>query len=80
MLRYVARLEAGGDAVVGLQEVPEDHDLANVLPTDSVVQFTTTRYRDNPLVVKGPGAGPDVTAMGIFADVLRVASSLGTRR
>ena len=80
VLRYVARLEAGGDAVVGLQEVPEDHDLANVLPTDSVVQFTTTRYRDNPLVVKGPGAGPDVTAMGIFADLLRVASSLGTRR
>ena len=68
------------DAVVGLQEVQEDHDLANVLPTDSVVQFTTTRYRDNPLVVKGPGAGPDVTAMGIFADLLRVASSLGTRR
>lgn len=80
VLRYVARLEAGGDAVVGLQEVQEDHDLANVLPTDSVVQFTTTRYRDNPLVVKGPGAGPDVTAMGIFADLLRVASSLGTRR
>ena len=80
VLRYVARLEAGGDAVVGLQEVPQDHALANVLPTDSVVQFTTTRYRDNPLVVKGPGAGPDVTAMGIFADLLRVASSLGTRR
>ena len=45
-----------------------------------MVQFTTDRYQDNPLVVKGPGAGPEVTAMGIFADLLRVASSLGAQR
>lgn len=80
VLRYVARLEAGGKAVVGLTEVPDDHALANIRPTDNVVQFTTERYRDNPLVVRGPGAGPDVTAMGIFADLLRVASALGARR
>ncbi|MCK5942531.1 MAG: bifunctional aspartate kinase/homoserine dehydrogenase I [Planctomycetes bacterium] len=80
VLRYVARLEAGGEAVVGLTEVTADHALANIRPTDNVVQFTTERYRDNPLVVRGPGAGPDATAMGIFADLLRVASALGARR
>jgi aspartokinase/homoserine dehydrogenase 1 len=77
VLRYVARLEAGGAATVGLTEVAQDHALANIRPTDNVVQFTTERYRDNPLVVRGPGAGPEVTAMGIFADLLRVASALG---
>mgnify|MGYP002045567843 FL=1 len=80
VLRYVANLNAEGHAVVGLMEVPEDAALANILPTDNVVQFTTDRYQDNPLVVKGPGAGPEVTAMGIFADLLRVASSLGAQR
>ncbi len=80
VLRYVAKLAAGEDASVGLVEVPEHDALANILPTDNVVRFTTERYRDNPLVVKGPGAGPEVTAMGIFADLLRVASSLGARR
>lgn len=76
MLRYVAHLDATGTATVGLTEVATDHALANIRPTDNVVQFTTERYRDNPLVVSGPGAGPEVTAMGIFADLLRVAKSL----
>jgi len=80
VLRYVAHLDAEGNAVVGLTEVAEDAALASILPTDNVVQFTTDRYRDNPLVVRGPGAGPEVTAMGIFADLLRVASSLGAKR
>ena len=80
VLRYVARLEADGAATVGLREVPLQDALANILPTDNVVRFTTERYLDNPLVVKGPGAGPEVTAMGIFADLLRVSSSLGARR
>jgi len=43
------------------------------------VQFSTRRYDSNPLVVQGPGAGPEVTAAGVFADLLRVASSLGAR-
>ena len=63
-----------------MQEVAPDAALANILPTDNVVQFTTDRYRDNPLVVRGPGAGPEVTAMGIFADLLRVAKSLGAKQ
>jgi bifunctional aspartokinase / homoserine dehydrogenase 1 len=64
---------------VALTELPRDHAFASLRLTDNVVQFTTARYRDNPLIVQGPGAGPEVTAMGVFADLLRVASSLGAR-
>ncbi|HEY7871720.1 MAG TPA: bifunctional aspartate kinase/homoserine dehydrogenase I [Rudaea sp.] len=78
VLRHVARLHADG-ARVGLVELPRTHAFANLRLTDNVVQFTTRRYCDNPLVVQGPGAGPDVTAAGVFADLLRVAASLGAR-
>jgi len=78
VLRFVARLDERG-ASVGLVELPPDHAFAHLRPTDNVVQFTTARYRNNPLVVQGPGAGPDVTAAGVFADLLRVAAALGAR-
>ncbi|HET9482829.1 MAG TPA: homoserine dehydrogenase, partial [Xanthomonadales bacterium] len=55
------------------------HPFARARPTDNVVQFTTGRYRENPLVVQGPGAGPEVTAAGVFADLLRIGTSLGAR-
>ena len=77
VLRYVARLESDGNATVALQELPADHAFAHLRLTDNSVQFTTLRYRDNPLVVQGPGAGPEVTAAGVFSDLLRLASSLG---
>lgn len=79
VLRYVARLDAAGTARVGLTELDTEHAFAHIRLTDNVVQFTTRRYRDNPLVVQGPGAGPEVTAAGVFADLLRVAASLGAR-
>jgi bifunctional aspartokinase / homoserine dehydrogenase 1 len=79
VLRYVARLDDAGRAQVGLVELPGDHAFAHLRLTDNVVQFSTRRYSTNPLVVQGPGAGPDVTAAGVFADLLRVASSLGAR-
>jgi aspartokinase/homoserine dehydrogenase 1 len=79
VLRYVARLDRSGQARVGLAELPADHAFAHLRLTDNVVQFTTRRYRDNPLVVQGPGAGPEVTAAGVFADLLRVAAGLGAR-
>jgi aspartokinase/homoserine dehydrogenase 1 len=79
VLRYVAKLEGSGTAQVGLMELPTTHAFAHIKLTDNVVQFTTARYRNNPLVVQGPGAGPEVTAAGIFADVLRIAASLGAR-
>jgi aspartokinase/homoserine dehydrogenase 1 len=80
VLRYVARLDVeSGRASVGLAALPQDHAFAHIRLTDNVVQFTTRRYRDNPLVVQGPGAGPEVTAAGVFADLLRVAAALGAR-
>jgi aspartokinase/homoserine dehydrogenase 1 len=77
VLRYVARVAADGTATVGLVELPRAHAFAHIQLSDNIVQFTTQRYCDNPLVVQGPGAGPDVTAAGVFADVLRVATALG---
>ncbi len=79
VLRYVARLEAGGKAKVGLTELPATHAFAHIRLTDNVVQFTTRRYRENPLIVQGPGAGPEVTAAGVFSDLLRIAATLGAR-
>ncbi len=79
VLRHVAELDANGRAAVSLRALPEDHPFAHLALTDNVVAFTTERYCDNPLIVQGPGAGPEVTAAGVFADLLRVASSLGAR-
>jgi aspartokinase/homoserine dehydrogenase 1 len=79
VLRYVASLKRDGSASVGLIELPRDHAFATIRLTDNVVQFSTMRYCDNPLVVQGPGAGPEVTAAGVFADLLRVAAALGAR-
>jgi aspartokinase/homoserine dehydrogenase 1 len=77
VLRYVGRLTAQGEVRVGIARLERDHPFANVALTDNVVRFVTDRYRDNPLVVQGPGAGADVTAAGVFGDLLRLASHLG---
>lgn len=77
-LRYVARFEAGGDASVGLEAVGPEHPFCNINLTDNIVQFKSDRYAANPLVVQGPGAGPEVTAAGVFADLLRLANYLST--
>jgi aspartokinase/homoserine dehydrogenase 1 len=79
VLRYTGKLTAAGEATVGLQELEAKHPFANIALTDNVVRFATRRYRDNPLIVQGPGAGPEVTAGGVFADLLRLATYLGTR-
>lgn len=78
VLRYTAALDVGNRrARVGLVPVPDDHAFAHLALTDNVVAFTTERYRDNPLIVQGPGAGPEVTAAGVFSDLLRIAQGLG---
>jgi len=79
VLRYVGQFTPGQRTKVGLVELEQSHTFANLRLTDNVVQFTTRRYCDNPLVVQGPGAGPEVTAAGVFADVLRVAAGEGAR-
>jgi aspartokinase/homoserine dehydrogenase 1 len=79
VLRHVAHLDRHGRASVKLAVLPAAHAFAHSRLTDNVVQFTTRRYCDNPLLVQGPGAGPEVTAAGIFADLLRIAESLEMR-
>lgn len=80
VLRYVAALDtATGKATVGVVELERTHAFANMNLTDNVVRFITSRYDKNPLVVQGPGAGPAVTAGGVFADLLRVCSYLGAK-
>jgi homoserine dehydrogenase len=59
--------------------LPAKHPFAHTRLTDNIVQFTTRRYCDNPLSVQGPGAGPEVTAAGVFTDLLRIADSLEVR-
>ncbi len=77
-LRYIARLDAGGAAAVGLEAVDAEHPFSGINLTDNIVQFETMRYSSNPLVVQGPGAGPEVTAGGVFGDLLRLSSYLST--
>ncbi|MGI9225741.1 MAG: bifunctional aspartate kinase/homoserine dehydrogenase I [Woeseiaceae bacterium] len=77
-LRYIAALTADGKAAVRLEAVDDDHPFSNINLTDNIVQFETERYSANPLVIQGPGAGPEVTAAGVFADLLRLAKYLST--
>ncbi|QOD59589.1 bifunctional aspartate kinase/homoserine dehydrogenase I [Polaribacter haliotis] len=69
-LKYVAEF-ADGKANVGLQHIPSDHPFYNLEGSDNIVLFFTDRYPENPLIIKGAGAGADVTASGIFADIIR---------
>jgi bifunctional aspartokinase / homoserine dehydrogenase 1 len=77
VLRYVGRIDADGKATVGLTYLDAKHAFANIALTDNVVRFATRRYCDNPLIVQGPGAGPEVTAGGVFSDLLRLSAYLG---
>jgi aspartokinase/homoserine dehydrogenase 1 len=77
VLRYVATIDMrAAKAKVGLESFAPNHPFASISLTDNIVQFVTGRYCDNPLIIRGPGAGPAVTAGGIFADLLRLASML----
>ena len=73
----IGRIDAAGKATVGLMRLEAKHAFANIALTDNVVRFATRRYCDNPLIVQGPGAGPEVTAAGVFSDLLRLSAYLG---
>lgn len=77
VLRFVGRVGCDGCASVALRSYPTTHPFARIQLTDNIVLFRTSRYNENPLVVQGPGAGREVTAAGVFADLLRLASYLG---
>ena len=71
--RYVALLK-NGSASVQLTEVGMDHPLYPLEGSNNIIMITTERYREHPMIIKGYGAGAEVTAAGIFADVIRIAN------
>lgn len=79
VLRYVAVLEQGGSCRVDLKQYAKDHAFARISGSDNILAFTTRRYKEQPLIIQGPGAGPEVTAGGVFSDLLRLAAHLGAR-
>jgi len=78
-LRYVGQVASDGTCHVELASYNVSHPFAQSKGTDNVVAFTTERYSTQPLVIQGPGAGPAVTAGGVFADLLRLSAYLGAR-
>lgn len=73
-LKFVAEFD-NGTANVGLQEIPSDHPFYNLDGSDNIVLFFTERYSKQPLIIKGAGAGADVTASGLFADIIRIGNN-----
>src|SRR5690606_14397463 len=72
-LKFVAKFE-NGKASVGLQHIDPQHDFYHLYGKDNAVLFYTSRYVDQPLVIKGAGAGAEVTASGVFADIIRAGA------
>ncbi|MGJ8593823.1 MAG: bifunctional aspartate kinase/homoserine dehydrogenase I [Aquaticitalea sp.] len=72
-LKYVAEF-SDGKAKVGLKEIPHGHPFYNLKGKDNIVMFFTERYPEQPMIIKGAGAGADVTASGLFADIIRAGS------
>jgi aspartokinase/homoserine dehydrogenase 1 len=75
VLRYVGILE-GGRGRAEIKEFQQGHPIAATKSGDNIIAFTTKRYARTPLVVQGPGAGADVTAMGVFSDILKLLNYL----
>ena len=75
VLRYVGILE-DGRARAEIKAFPRDHPIAATKGSDNIIAFTTKRYARTPLIVQGPGAGADVTAMGVFSDILKLLNYL----
>lgn len=74
VLRYIGLIEEG-KLKISLRMLDISHPFFSLSGSDNIIAFTTQRYKDNPLVVKGPGAGAAVTAAGVFADILRAAKA-----
>ncbi|WP_027137605.1 bifunctional aspartate kinase/homoserine dehydrogenase I [Gaetbulibacter saemankumensis] len=72
-LKYVAQFN-NGKASVGLQEIPNGHPFYNLEGKDNIVMFYTQRYPEQPMIIKGAGAGAEVTASGLFADIIKIGN------
>ncbi|WP_235603216.1 bifunctional aspartate kinase/homoserine dehydrogenase I [Piscirickettsia litoralis] len=76
VVRYVGKIKASGQIEVGMQSYAADHPFAHLQATDTIVSIETDRYTPQPMIIQGAGAGAEVTAAGVFADILRLSSSL----
>ncbi|OAQ38755.1 bifunctional aspartate kinase/homoserine dehydrogenase I [Pedobacter psychrophilus] len=74
MLRYIGKLE-NGKVEISMQSVDSNHPFYALSGSDNIIAFTTDRYNETQMVVKGPGAGAAVTAAGVFADLVKVGAS-----
>lgn len=79
VLRYVGHVDNKGNISAQLKSYPKDHAFGGLSGTDNIISFTTKNYNSQPLIIRGPGAGPEVTAEGVFADLLRLAYNLGSQ-
>jgi bifunctional aspartokinase / homoserine dehydrogenase 1 len=77
VVRYVGTIDSTGNLSAQMRSYPAEHAFASLTGSDNIVSFQTARYNTQPMIVRGPGAGPEVTAAGVFADLLRLASFLG---
>jgi len=73
VLRFIARLDNDKASIV-LDEVDATHPFYNLSGSDNIISFTTERYKERPLVIKGPGAGAEVTAAGVFAEIIAIGN------
>lgn len=76
VLRFIAKME-NGLASVGLEPVDQSNPFYGLDGSDNMISFTTDRYLERPLVIKGPGAGAEVTAAGVFAEIISISHFLG---
>lgn len=74
-LRFIAKLE-NNNASIGLEAVDASHPFYSLSGSDNMIVFTTERYKERPLVVRGPGAGAEVTAAGVFAEIIKIGNYL----
>lgn len=78
VVRYVGKIDQLGNCQVGLQKYNQNHSFARLRGTENIILYRTDRYQEYPLIIKGPGAGAEVTSGGIFAEILRLADLLGS--
>lgn len=76
VLAYIAKFQ-NGKASVKIEEIGKDHPFYNLAGVDNIISLTTNYYKDNPLVIKGPGAGPEFTASGVLSDIFKIVNSKG---
>ncbi len=77
VLRYMAVIE-NGKVSIELKQVDSQHPFYNLSGSDNMIVFTTERYKTNPLVIKGPGAGAEVTAAGVFAEIITIGNYMAS--